>query len=199
MRRALLLSRQVRPLARMIAVEGSPIPALKKFDPPVPGTPAAIAAVAGDLTALKAVPSFEGLNAPDDSGNTPLVWAANAGQKEAVELLLYAKVDANALGFLQNSAVSRACRMGHVEVLRTLLSAPGMACMNVPNSKQQYPLHFAAFKKHLECVKVMLEFGVDTTVLDRKGRTPAEDTSCPVIRQAILDGRVALGQAVKPE
>mmetsp|Transcript_50487 Transcript_50487/g.109865 ORF Transcript_50487/g.109865 Transcript_50487/m.109865 type:complete len:191 (+) Transcript_50487:15-587(+) len=188
-----------RALARMIAVEGSSIPALKKFDPPVPGTPAAQAARAGDVAALKAVSPPEALNAKDDSGNPPLVWAADAGHKEAVEFLIGAGVDVNAAGFIENTAVSRACRGGHAEVLRALLSAPGMASMNVPNGKMQYPLHFAAFKKKLDCVKVMLEFGADTTVLDRKGRTPAEDTSCEVIRQTILDGRAALGQVLKSE
>jgi ankyrin repeat protein len=54
----------------------------------------------------------------------------------------------------------------------------------------QYPLHFAAFKKHPQVVRVMLESGkCSTTVVDRKGRTPAEDTSLEEIRQMILEYR----------
>lgn len=66
-----------------------------------------------------------------------------------------------------------------------------MSSQNVCNDKMQYPLHFAAFKKHPETVRAMLDGGVDTTVLDRKGRTPAEDTSDPAIRAMILEARRA--------
>jgi hypothetical protein len=54
----------------------------------------------------------------------------------------------------------------------------------------QYPLHFAAFKKKHDVVKVLLESKkCDTMVLDRKGRTPAEDTSDESIRSLILESR----------
>lgn len=61
--------------------------------------------------------------------------------------------------------------------------------MDIPNDKMQYPLHFAAFKKQANAVKVLLEFGANTMVLDRKGRTPAEDTSDEEIRNVILNAR----------
>ncbi len=64
-----------------------------------------------------------------------------------------------------------------------------MASLNVCNDKLQYPLHFAAFQRHRGCVKVMLDADADTTVKDRKGRTPAEDTKDVVIRDAILAAR----------
>ena len=38
---------------------------------------------------------------------------------------------------------------------------------------------------------MLLEAGANTRVKDRKGRTPAEDTSCEVIRGMILDARAA--------
>jgi hypothetical protein len=40
-----------------------------------------------------------------------------------------------------------------------------------------------------QAVDLLLEFGANTMVLDRKGRTPAEDTSDPNIRAAILKAR----------
>ncbi len=58
------------------------------------------------------------------------------------------------------------------------------------NEKLQYPLHFAAFKKHADVVKVLLESGkCDTLVKDRKDRTPAEDTSVEETRNVILSHR----------
>ena len=52
-------------------------------------------------------------------------------------------------------------------------------------------MHFSAFKLHPECIDVLLEHGASTYVLDRKGRTPAEDTSDEGIRAAILKARKA--------
>ena len=45
----------------------------------------------------------------------------------------------------------------------------------MPNEKQQYPLHFAAYHEHVKCVELLLEEGADTEVVDTRGRTPAED------------------------
>ena len=55
--------------------------------------------------------------------------------------------------------------------------ALGLEPLDIPNDKCQFPLHFAAFKQHAAAVRVLLEQGAATLVLERKGRTPAEDTS----------------------
>jgi ankyrin repeat protein len=57
--------------------------------------------------------------------------------------------------------------------------------MEICNYKQQSPLHFAAFKHKLEAVNVLLNFGASPLVLDRKGRTPADDTDDEEIRTII--------------
>mmetsp|Transcript_54421 Transcript_54421/g.129695 ORF Transcript_54421/g.129695 Transcript_54421/m.129695 type:complete len:217 (+) Transcript_54421:17-667(+) len=162
---------------------------LKKYATPEPTTVNTKAAVAGDIEAIKKVPT-DALNAQDDAGNTMLIWASDKGQAEAVKLLLEKGADANVKGFIGNTALSRAARSGHTDIVRALLDAPSMASANTPNDKMQYPLHFAAFKRHRNTVQAMLEYpSVDTTVLDRKGRTPAEDTSDEVIRDMILAER----------
>jgi uncharacterized protein len=92
----------------------------------------------------------------------------------------------NQRGFLGNTALSRACRQGHEGAVRALLATPGVD-PNVGNDKLQFPLHFAAFQRHAGVVRLMLESGLcDTTVTDRKGRTPAEDTKDVAIREMIL-------------
>ena len=60
---------------------------------------------------------------------------------------------------------------------------------NLSNDKMQYPMHFAAFNNHKECVKILLKYDASTYVLDRKGRTPAEDTKDVEIRELILSSR----------
>ena len=75
--------------------------------------------------------------------------------------------------------------------LEALIAAPGVD-LDIPNDKMQHPLHFAAFKQHPAAVAALLAAGASTMVLDRKGRTPAEDTADEGIRAAILEVRAAL-------
>eukprot|EP00439_Symbiodinium_sp_Y106_P049899 s3159_g6.t1 len=164
---------------------------LARKSEPLPETAACRAAVAGDVAALQAM-AREELLAADSSGNTPLVWAADAGKADVVESLLAAGVEVNVKGYLGNTAVSRACRRGHDSVLRVLLSSGTGVDLDEANEKMQSPLHFAAFKQKTEAVRLMLAAGASTTSLDRKGRTPAEDTSDPNIRELILQARASL-------
>jgi len=164
---------------------------LKKFPTPHPAGAVCVAASRGDLAALRASAPGD-LGATDASGNSPLVWAADAGHAEATAFLVGAGVDVNHRGFIGNTALARAARGGHVECVEALLADPATD-PNVCNDKMQYPLHFAAFKKQTACVKALLASGrCDLTVQDRKGRTPDQDTSDPVIRDMILEaGRSA--------
>lgn len=165
---------------------------LSKYPAPVPGSAASKAAVSGDVSAVGAF-AFELLDTPDpESGNTPLLWAADAGHVEVVQMLLNRGVSCNHRGFLGATALTRACRSGHLGVVSALLEHP--ACdPNISNDKMQSPLHFAAFKRKPEVVSAMLAHSiVNPFVLDRKGRTPAEDTSDEAIRAEILAAQDAL-------
>ena len=132
------------------------------------------------------------------NGNTALVWAAETGKAGVAGLLLdavAAKVSEEELaafvnhrGYLGATAVTRAARRGHTAVLRTLRGHPSGVSfdVDVPNDKLQHPLHFAAFKKNPEALEYLLtEMDANPWVLDRKGRTPLQDTSCPTC-QSIL-------------
>lgn len=131
-----------------------------------------------------------------ETGNTPLIWAANAGHANVVQFLLsHLPTDQqkkeeclNIRGYLGATALSRAACRGHTECLQLLAAAAvpsRISCLDIPNDKMQYPLHFAAFKQHLDCVHILLEHGANPFVLDRKGRTPSLDTSNAEIRQVL--------------
>lgn len=173
---------------------------LLKYPAPQPLTPAAKAAFEGDIVTLISLSAQE-QHAPDDTGNTPLVWASDAGHVEIVKLLLLNESgngNINIRGYLGATAVCRASRRGHVQVLKLLLehnknaksnTSVVRADPNVPNIKMQYPLHFAAFKRNKQAVSILLDYGANTMVMDRKGRTPAEDTSDTSIREMIVEVR----------
>jgi HAD superfamily hydrolase (TIGR01549 family) len=177
-------------------LEGPVAGPLAKYETPSPQSTASTAAAAGDVTALSALPLSELAAVDPESGNTPLVWAADAGHVSAIELLLNSGVDVNHRGYLGATATCRACRRGHTAALAALLAAPGCD-PNLANDKLQSPLHFAAFKLHPDAVRLMLEQkGCNPFVLDRKGRTPAEDTSDELIRAAIRNAQErAIGRA----
>jgi phosphoglycolate phosphatase-like HAD superfamily hydrolase len=166
------------------------MPSFVKEPPPVPATPAALAAAAGDVAALAALDDAA-VAAADATGNTALIWAANGGHAAAVAHLLGrgGAVDVNARGYLGATALHRAARIGSAEVIDALLAAGVGADPDVPNDHRQYPLHFAAFKLQPRAVAALLKGGASTSVCDRKGRTPAEDTKDPAIRDAVLAAR----------
>ena len=142
--------------------------------------------------------------------NTPLIWAADGGHVAAVRLILerleqlaaaesgggapspVVHAAVNARGFLGATAVSRAARGGHLAALGALCAVRGID-LDVANEKMQTPLHFAAFKRHDEAVRLLLDAGASTRSLDRKGRTPAEDTDVEEIRELILSVQARAG------
>lgn len=67
------------------------------------------------------------------------------------------------------------------------------------NDKRQTPLHFAAFKRHPACVRVLLAAGASPRVRDRKGRTPDEDTDVEAIRVGIRKVRAGADPATCEE
>eukprot|EP00293_Proteomonas_sulcata_P015720 CAMPEP_0184291484 /NCGR_PEP_ID=MMETSP1049-20130417/3506_1 /TAXON_ID=77928 /ORGANISM="Proteomonas sulcata, Strain CCMP704" /LENGTH=163 /DNA_ID=CAMNT_0026598953 /DNA_START=440 /DNA_END=931 /DNA_ORIENTATION=- len=141
------------------------------------------AAFTGDLEALKAADPEKLASRCTETGNTLLIWAAEGGQVSAIEFLLAQnpKLDVNAGGLQGNTALLRACRNGHSSAVQRLIAEK--ANPDLPNTKGQYPLHMAAFYKHLSCVKALVDSGADLKVEDKKGRTPDQDTKDEEIAQ----------------
>jgi hypothetical protein len=166
-------------------------PGALKYPKPIPGGEAAAAARDGNAALLQSIAAGGGMvDGVDESGNTPLIWAADGGHTECVALLLESGVDANVRGYLGATAVSRACRHGHIDVLTILLALVGID-PDRANTKMQAPLHFAAFNRHRSAVQLMLASGASPWTIDRKGRTPAEDTKDASIRADIVAAQAA--------
>ena len=109
-----------------------------KRDAPTPNSPAEIAAAAGDAAALAGMTAEAVSQVDATTGQTPLIWAAEAGSLSAVEVLLQRGVGLDVPGYLGATAVSRAARHGHCDVLAALLAHGADA--GIPNNKLQYPV-----------------------------------------------------------
>eukprot|EP00928_Gymnodinium_smaydae_P057777 TRINITY_DN40_c0_g1_i2.p1 TRINITY_DN40_c0_g1~~TRINITY_DN40_c0_g1_i2.p1 ORF type:complete len:386 (-),score=66.53 TRINITY_DN40_c0_g1_i2:647-1804(-) len=153
---------------------------------PSAGFAAHEAAFAGDLERLAALPKslLKGL---DDVGNTPAIWAAEAGRTMVLRVLIEQEgCSVDTPGLQGNTALQRAVTRGHVDAVRLLLTDL-RADPNVYNAKQQTPLHQAAFNQHPEIVRALLAAGGNTKNLDAKGRVPMDDTSSEQIRIVFAD------------
>ncbi|CAJ1957833.1 unnamed protein product [Cylindrotheca closterium] len=162
---------------------------LEKYPRPEPSTDLTKAAANGDMDTIRELAKSDGfdINAVDESKNTALIWATENNQSEVVEWILSTFADVVAKdhkGYLGATAITRASRLGHCYILKALIKAG--ADMDTPNDKLQYPLHFAAFKEKKDAVTILLESGANPRSLDRKGRTPAQDTKNETIRDMIL-------------
>ncbi|GMI14509.1 hypothetical protein TrVE_jg9767 [Triparma verrucosa] len=171
----------------------NPDGSLVHFPVPEPQSEATIAASNGDLETLTSYTHTDKLFTPDSStSNTPLIFAASNGHTSIVDHLLSSSPSLSQInhqGYLGNTALSRASRGGHSTCVQSLLSHG--ADPNIGNDKLQYPLHFAAFKKNPEVVRILIDSGkCDLTVKDRKGRTPDQDTSVEEISAMIVASRL---------
>lgn len=139
------------------------------------------AAKAGDVDKVRALlnASPELLNAKDDRGWTPLLWAVVARHKEVMDLLLVDNADVNATNDFGDSPLIIAVmgpgkgevwtqdqKNAQIEMARLLLAH------NVDSSSQQDALRRAVGRGNKEIVALLLASKADVNALDNGGETP---------------------------
>jgi len=111
---------------------------------------------------------------PNSSYNDQaLLYAVvRAGEVELAERLIEAGADPNSTNRNNWTCLQEAARRGNVEMLRTLLSAPGILIDYSGEEDYWPPLHQAAHHRHLDAVKVLVEHGAQVDVRNQAGATP---------------------------
>ena len=109
----------------------------------------------------------------DESGRTPLSWAAEGGQKAFVQLLIERYgVDINAKDNEGETPLMWAAKEGHVAVVRLLIERGGVNIDGKDNMGKT-PLMWAAEKGHEAVVRLLIERdGVDINAKDNEEATP---------------------------
>jgi ankyrin repeat domain-containing protein 50 len=139
------------------------------------------------------------MDAMDEDGRTPLLWAATKGYAAAVELLLDSgRVDAgtNARDKDGRTLLLWAAAKGHEAVVKLLLDSGKVDADAKDSEHGRTPLSWAATNGHEAVVKLLLDSGkVDVDVKDTKyGRTPlsyaARNGDKAVVKLLLDSGKV---------
>ena len=100
--------------------------------------------------------NFSEIDLEDESGRTPLSWAAEYGHEAVVRLLMKRDVDTNAEDNNGKTPLLVAAEKGHVAIVRELVEK-GDVHFNVKDSKGNTPLSLAAENGYEAVVQVLIE------------------------------------------
>ena len=137
-------------------------------------SPVADAARAGDRGAVKSLMK-EGadVNAPHGDGMTALHWAAERGDLELTNILIYGGANVAAVTRIgQYTPLHVAARTGNAAVVKALVAAKAdVAAKSSPSGV--LPLHLAAASGDLDTITTLLDHKADVNALENEwGQTP---------------------------
>jgi ankyrin repeat protein len=101
-------------------------------------------------------------NAKDEYGETCLnlaILSKSPDKIAIIDLLIERKVDICACGYINNTALCTAVKIGSLEILTKFNTLSKGKMLNTANSKFNTPLHLAAKSTSLEIVKYLLDNG----------------------------------------
>ncbi|XP_072924170.1 DNA-binding protein RFXANK isoform X1 [Hemitrygon akajei] len=112
------------------------------------------------------------LNAPDERGFTPLMWAAAFGEIAVVRFLLEMGADPSILAKERESTLSLASIQGYTDIVLLLLEHG--VDVNIYDWNGGTPLLYAVHGNHVRCVEALLARGADLTMEADSGYSPMD-------------------------
>ncbi|OWZ23575.1 Serine/threonine protein kinase [Phytophthora megakarya] len=142
------------------------------------------ASSSGDLTVVKRLVECDNVqvDAGDDYGRTPLIFASWNGQLHVVEYLLDHGAQVDVADHGGSTALRFAASEGHLAILKLLIDRG--ATVNTADLNGWTPLRLATERGHVDIVKCLLEHDVDVDTRDNWGSS--------ALRFAASDGRVEI-------
>ncbi|KAF4656982.1 hypothetical protein FOL47_008649 [Perkinsus chesapeaki] len=125
---------------------------------------------------------------PNAQGLRPIHYATWHGSRESVELLVESSADINAKDSHGNTALTIGACRGHLSVCQLLLSKGATRDpLNSQGNIRFTPLHLAAANGHTECIKALVEAGMDVNGVpgDRVCITPAAKAKLAPIAETV--------------
>ena len=106
---------------------------------------------------------------------TPLYEAAKLNRPEICELLLQSKAEPYAHPVYNLYPLHCACNEGHVLVVEVFTRHLTTEQLNYKNTNGDTPMHIAALRGHLDCVKTLLLKGANPCIINISGKTAAHE------------------------
>ncbi|XP_018573823.1 uncharacterized protein LOC108912890 [Anoplophora glabripennis] len=100
---------------------------------------------------------------------TPLHYAVQGGHLDCVKKLLEFGVKVNVKDAYDNTPLIYACKYGHVEIIDVLLKS---GQVDISENSVNSTVNVVAFHGYSDCVKKLLEYGLDVNYIDDEGNTP---------------------------
>ncbi|KAL3898029.1 MAG: hypothetical protein SGPRY_012927, partial [Prymnesium sp.] len=125
----------------------------------------------------------------DDSGWTPLMWAASSGHDDVVSLLLEngaSDAEVKRLEPEMSTPLHWAAYKGHTRIIWKLLTDGKIPTASF-DSEGNTPLHLAAAGGHLLAIKTMLSQGVDVHLKNSYGNTALSLTTSEPCRKLLKE------------
>uniref|UniRef100_A0A8C8SUI2 [histone H3]-lysine(9) N-methyltransferase n=1 Tax=Pelusios castaneus TaxID=367368 RepID=A0A8C8SUI2_9SAUR len=114
------------------------------------------------------------VNAQDNGGWTPIIWAAEHKHIEVIRLLLTRGADVTLTDNEENICLHWASFTGSAEIAEVLLNA--QCNLHAVNFHGDTPLHIAARESYHDCVMLFLSRGADPEVRNKEGDCPVDLT-----------------------
>ncbi|KAJ8345893.1 hypothetical protein SKAU_G00300860 [Synaphobranchus kaupii] len=125
------------------------------------------------------------LNAPDEDGMTPTLWAAYHGNLEALRLVVGRGGDPDKCDIWGNTPLHLAAANGHLNCLSFLVSfGANIWCLD---NDFHTPLDMAATKSHMECVRYLDSIAAKQTALNPKVVSKLKDRAFRAAERRIKD------------
>jgi ankyrin repeat protein len=146
---------------------------------------------AGNLAAVQALIEKDPgtINAKDETGRTPLHWAARGTNNEVLSYLAEKGAELNALDNNGTAPLHSLASRGNADGARILLAKGADINIKAPN--QSTALHFAALSRRVDMIRLLVEGKADLESRDQQGRTPlvaaAREMAGPGVIRTLLD------------
>jgi len=150
-----------------------------------------LAASEGDVETVKSlIDAGENVNARDEEGETPLMYAAVRAQTQVVPLLLRKGAQIDAVSVNGETALDRAASAGCTAVVRMLIEKGA-------NKEIGVPLIDALSKGHLDIVGLLVANGANVNAEDTAGDTALSYASKQGVPVEIIKEMIDAGGVVK--
>lgn len=111
------------------------------------------------------------LNIKDNNNNYLITYAILKNNIEIVKLLLKKDCDTHVLDQEGRTILYIPIKYGYDELLKILVDNGKSKIINIKDSHNNIPLHYAILYKNMYAIKLLLDANTDTNITDNKGNT----------------------------